>query len=198
MANTDTPFGFKPVGHLLGGSWNGKANVYYVPATNNAILGIGDAVKSNGGSDATGKYAGVIRAAAGDAIRGVVIGIGDNPYTMTHPDTPNRSYLPISTAAYVLVVDDPFVIFEIQEDNDANDMTGAMLGLQTDIATVANANTTTGKSTMELDSSDTATAAGQCKLLRVSNREDNALGAYCKWDVLIVEHEMNTGYTTDI
>jgi len=65
-----------------------------------------------------------------------------------------------------------------------------MVGLSTDIATVGTGSTTTGKSAMELDSSDTATALGQCKILRVSNRENNALGTYCKWDVLIVEHEM--------
>ncbi len=197
MANKDTPFGFKPVGHLLGGPWNGKARVYYVPVGNAAILGIGDAVKSTGSSDASGKYAGVVRAAAGDVIRGIVIGIGDNPNVMVRPDTTNR-HLPISTEAYVMVVDDPFVIFEIQEDNAANDMDADMVGLQTDIATVADASTTTGRSTTELDSSDTATALGQCKILGVSNREDNDLGTYCKWDVLIVEHEMNLQYTTDI
>lgn len=198
MANSDTPFGFKPVGHLLGGPWNGKANVYYVPVGNATILGKGDAVKSNGSADATGKYPGVARAAAGDVIRGVIIGFGDNPYTMIHPDTPNRDYLPAGTEAYVFVVDDPFVIFEIQEDSVANNMTADMLGLQTDIATVADANTSTGKSTTELDSSDTATALGQCKLLGVTNREGNDLGTNCKWNVLIVEHEMNLAYTTDI
>jgi len=190
MSNIDTPFGFKPVGHLLGGPWNGKVNAYYVPVGNAAALFKGDAVKSAGSADASGKYPTVAQAAAGDVIRGVIIGFGDNPFTMTHPETPNRDYLPVSTAGYVFVVDDPFVIFEIQEDNAANDMTADMVGLSTDIATVGSGSTATGKSAMELDSSDTATALGQCKLLRVSNREDNALGAYCKWDVLIVEHEM--------
>ena len=198
MANTDTPFGFKPVGHLLGASWSGKANVYYVPSTNAAILGKGDLVKSTGSADATGKYPGVVRAAAGEVARGVVIGFGDNPNVMTHPDNPNRDYLPISTESYVLVIDDPFVIFEIQEDSVANNMDADMLGLQVDIATVADASTTTGKSTTEIDSSDTATGLGQLKLLGVSNRENNALGAHCKWDVLIVEHEMNLAFTTDI
>ena len=197
MANTDTPFGFKPVGHLLGVPWSGKANVYYIPAGNATALFKGDAVKSTGSADATGKFPGVVQAAATDVIRGVIIGFGDNPYTMTHPDTPNRDYLPISTEAYVLVVDDPFVIFEIQEDSAANNMDADMLGLQTDIA-VGSGSTSTGKSGMELDSSDTATALGQCKLLRVVNREDNALGTNCKWEVLIVEHEMNLAYTTDI
>ena len=190
MANLDTPFGFKPVGHLLGAPWNGKANVYYIPATDSTATFIGDAVKSAGSADASGKYPTVAQAAAGNVIRGVVIGFGDNPNVMTRPDSPNATHRLASTAMYVLVVDDPFVIFEIQEDNASNDMDADMVGLSTDIATVGTGSTTTGKSAMELDSSDTATALGQCKILRVSNREDNALGTYCKWDVLIVEHEM--------
>jgi len=190
MANLDTPSGFKPVGHLLGGCWNGKATAYYVPVGNAAALFKGDAVKSAGSADASGKYPTVAQAAAGDVIRGVIIGFGDNPFTMTHPETPNLDYLPATTEGYVFVVDDPFVIFEIQEDNASNDMDADMVGLSTDIATVGSGNVSTGKSAMELDSSDTATALGQCKILRVTNREDNALGAHCKWDVLIVEHEM--------
>lgn len=190
MANKDTPFGFKPVGHLLGGPWNGKVNAYYIPVGNAAALFVGDAVVSAGSADASGKYPSIAQAAAASVIRGVIVGFGDNPYTMTHPDTPNQDHWPVSTAGYAFVVDDPFVIFEIQEDNAANDIDADMVGLSTDIATVGTGSSVTGKSAMELDSSDTATALGQCKLLRVSNREDNALGAYCKWDVLIVEHEM--------
>lgn len=189
MANLDTPFGFKPVKHLMGSPWNGKINTYYVPATDSVAMFKGDAVKSAGSADATGKYPTVTQATAAAAIRGVVVGFGDNPYTMIHPDTPNRDYRPASTAMYVYVVDDPFIIFEIQEDSVGNDMDADMVGLSTDI-TVGTGSTVTGKSAMELDSSDTATAAGQCKILRVVDREDNALGTNCKWEVTIIEHEM--------
>ncbi len=196
MANLDTPFGFKPVKHLLGAPWNGKVTTYYVAVGNSVALFKGDAVKSAGSADATGKFPTVVQAAAGDAIRGIIVGFGDNPYVMTHPDTPNRDYCPATTAMYVFVVDDPFVVFEIQEDSVGNDLDADMLGLQTDI-TVGTGSTATGKSAMELDASDTATALGQCKLLRVVDREDNALGTNCKWEVLIVEHEM-LAYATDI
>jgi len=189
MANLDTPFGFKPVKHLNGAPWNGKVNVYYVPSTDGTAMFKGDAVKSAGAADATGKYPTVTQAAASNVIRGVVIGFGDNPNTMTNPDYPMRSYRPASTAMYAFVVDDPFVIFEIQEDSDANSITAAMVGLSTDIV-VGSGSTTTGKSAMELDSSDTATALGQCKILRAVNRDDNDLGDYCKWEVTIIEHEM--------
>lgn len=189
MPNTDTPFGFKPVKHVSGASWNGKANVYYIPSTDGTAVYNGDAVKSAGAADATGKYPTVAQAAAGDAIRGVVIGFGDNPYTMVQADNLLRSYRPASTAMYCLVVDDPFVVFEIQEDSIGNSITAAMVGMSVDIV-VSAGSTTTGKSGMELDSSDTATAAGQCKILRLVNREDNELGNYAKWEVTIIEHEM--------
>lgn len=189
MANSDTPFGFKPVKHLSGAPWNGKANVYYIPSTDGTAVFKGDAVKSAGSADATGKYPTVAQAAATNSIRGVVIGFGDNPNVMIQADYPLRQYRPASVAMYCLVVDDPFVIFEVQEDSVGNSIGADMVGLSTDIV-VGNGSTTTGKSAMELDSSDTATAAGQCKILRLVNREDNELGNYAKWEVLLIEHEM--------
>lgn len=190
MANLDTPFGLKPVKHLLGMPWNGKVNTYYVPSTDGTAIFKGDAVKSAGSADATGKFPSVAQAAAGDLIRGVVVGFGDNPYVMTHPDTPNRDYRPVSTAMYVFVVDDPFVIFEVQEDSVGNNLAATEVGLSANVV-VGSGSTATGKSAMELDSSDTATDGnGQLKILRAVDREDNALGANCKWEVLIVEHEL--------
>ena len=184
MANLNTPFGFK----LLKDS-DTEANVYYIPATDGTAVFRGDAVKSAGSADATGKYATVTQATAAAAIRGVVIGFGDTPYLMVQADNLLRSYRPASTAMYCLVIDDPDVTFEIQEDSVGNSITADMVGLSTDIA-VGSGSTVTGHSAMTLDSSDTATAAGQCKILRAVNRDDNDLGNYCKWEVRIIEHEM--------
>lgn len=190
MANSDIPSGFKPVKHLLGGAWSGKANIYYIPVGNSVALFKGDAVKSAGSSDATGRYPTVAQAAAGDNIRGVILGFGENPNVLIKPENPYRVHCPATTAMYCLVVDDPFVIFEIQEDSVGNSLDADMVGLHTDIV-VGSGSTTTGLSAMELDSSDTATNAnGQCKLLRRVDREDNELGDHCKWEVLIAEHEM--------
>lgn len=195
MANVSRTCGFTPVRHLNGMPWNGKARMYSVPVGNAAAIFKGDAVKSAGSADATGKYASIAQAAAGDAIRGVVIGFSDQPFISVDTGNLYRNYCPATTAMYALVVDDPDVIFEIQEDNVGNDMTADMVGLSTDIA-VGSGDTANGKSSMQLDSSDTGTAAGQCKLLGVSNKEDNALGTDCKWDVLIIEHEMRL--STDV
>jgi hypothetical protein len=197
MANTDTPFGFKPVKHMTGAPWNGKVNVYYIPATDGTATFKGDAVKLAGAADATGKYPTIAQAAAGDAICGVVVGFADNPFVGINPDYPSRVHRPASTAMYVFVVDDPFVIFEVQEDSVGNSITAAMVGLATDIV-VGAGSTSTGKSAMELDSSDTATAGGQCRIMRLVNREDNELGDYAKWEVLIAEHQFLNTISTDI
>ena len=197
MANSDSPFGFKPVKHLNGNPWNGKVNVYYIPSTDNTATFVGDAVKLAGSADATGKYPTVAQAAATNAICGVVVGFGDNPYLMIHPDNPNRSYRPAATAMYAFIVDDPFVVFEIQEDSADNAIDADMVGLATDIV-VGSGSTTTGKSAMELDSSDTSTGAGQCRIMRLVNREDNDLGDYAKWEVLIAEHQFLNTISTDV
>ncbi len=190
MANLDTPFGLKPVKNLMGSPWNGKVSTYYIPATDSTAVFKGDAVKSAGSADATGKFPTVAQAAAGDLIRGVVIGFGDNPYVMIHPDTPNQDYRAASTAMYVFVVDDPFVIFEIQEDSAGAALAVTAVGLSTNLV-VGSGSTATGKSAMELDSSDTGTdTTGQCKILRVIDREGNDLGDNCKWEILITEHEL--------
>ena len=197
MANSDTPFGFKPVKHMNGSPWNGKANVYYIPASDETATFKGDLVKLAGSADATGKFPSVAQVAAGDAACGVIIGFGDNPNVMIHPDNPNRDYRPASTAMYCLVVDDPYVVFEVQEDSVANSIAVTMVGLATDVV-VGTGSTTTGKSAMELDSSDTATAAGQCRIMRLVNREDNALGDHAKWEVLIAEHQFLSTISTDV
>lgn len=189
MANIDSPFGLKPVKYLSGAPWNGKANVYYIPATDGTAMFVGDAVKSAGSADATGKYPTVTQVAAGDAVRGVVIGFADNPYVMIHPDTPNRTYRAASTAMYCLVVDDPDVIFEIQEDSVGAALAAVDVGLSADLV-VGSGNTANGKSGIELDSSTKVTTAATCKILRLVDREDNVLGNNAKWEVLIAEHEM--------
>ena len=96
------------------------------------------------------------------------------------------------------MVDDPQVIFEVQEDSDANSISAAMVGLSTNFV-VGSGSTATGKSAMELDSSDTATdTSGNCRILRLVNRDDNELGNYAKWEILFGEHELGLTISTDV
>jgi len=199
MANLDRPSGLKPVKHLNGSPWNGQANVYYIPATDDTDTFIGDAVSLTGSSDATAMYPSVIQTAAGDTtVVGVIVGFGLQPEIMSNPDNLNMKYREGSKAMYCLVVDDPNVIFEIQEDSVGNNLDADMVGLHTNI-TVGSGDTDSGCSAMELDSSDTASdTAGQLKIMRAVNRPDNALGTHCKWEVMIWEHAYRQVTAVDI
>lgn len=190
--NINRPGGLKPVKHLNGMPWNGKARMYYIDAAYAFAIFTGDAVISGGSADASGKYPTVKRAAAGEALRGVVIGVSDQPYIAVDQNDLNRAYSPASTAGYCLVVDDPDVIFEIQEDNDGGDISADDVGSNSDLVATAGS-TVTGLSGMELDSSVTAAGAtAQLRILGLANKEDNDLGAHAKWDVLINEHELKS------
>ena len=184
MANSDIPNGLKPIKNLGGSPWNGKANIYYFTAAYDSTVFKGDIVKLAGSADATGKYPSIEKSAAGDITNvGVVIGFGTHPSLMMDPDSSNMKYKLTKTEMYALVVDDPFVIFEIQEDGA---IAATSVGLTTDFID-GGGSTTTGLSGIELDSSEVG-ATGNLRILRAVNREDNALGTNCKWEVLLVEH----------
>jgi hypothetical protein len=195
MANTDAAFGFKPVGHALGLDWTQCVNPYYFAAGESTATFKYDLVSLAGSSDTLGEYPTIAQTAAAGAILGVVIGFSNTPYISADVTNLARKYRPASTAMYGWVIDDPFVIYEAQEDSDTNDMDADMVGLATDIA-VGSGDTTTGISAMELDSSDTATGAGQMRILGLVRRGTNALGSYAIWRCMINEHQLLTA--TDV
>lgn len=184
MASTNVSrvSGARPVKHLSGSPYNGQCNKYYVPSSDGTAIFIGDFVKSGGTTDADGVPT-VAQAAAGDALRGVVVGI--------IPDTADSLiYRAASTARYLLVADDPDLIFEIQEDAVGAPTALVDVGENADI-TVAAGSTTTGTSGMQLDSSDHKTATAQLRILGFVQRADNVPAvANAKLLVRINEHEL--------
>lgn len=197
MANTDKPSGFKPVGHYFGLDWTASIRCYYVGSSDSTAIYKYDMVRLNGSSDSTGIYADVDQAAATESLLGSAVGFSTVPQIVADPSNLTRLYRPASTAMYVYVVTDPFVIYEAQEDSVGGSIAAASVSLSTDI-TVGTGSTTTGLSAMELDSSDVATAAGQMRLLGRVNREDNALGNQCKWLCMINGTEHQLVNTTDV
>lgn len=192
MANTNAPFGFRPIKHLNGNPWNGKFNIYYVPATDGTAIYKGDAVTMSGTGSADGLYPGVQQAAATDAtMAGVAIGFGTTPNLMADPTNLARMYRPASTAMYVAVVDDPTVIFEAQEDSDGGSIAVTAIGNNADLV-VGTGSTTTGTSGMTIDSSGVGTGSAQIRIMRLVNRPDNELGDYAKWEVMINESVYKT------
>lgn len=185
MANANAPSGLKPVRHRNGAPYNGGGNLYYVPASDSTAIFIGDAVKSAGDADAVTGVPTVIQAAAGDAIRGVVVGV--------IPDTAQSTiYRAASTGRYLLVCDDPDIEFEIQEDAVGGALALASVGLNADLV-VGSGSTFTGRSGMQLDTSDVKTATAQLRILGFVQRADNEFAsANAKVRVMINEHELKS------
>jgi hypothetical protein len=183
----------KPKEYLNGVPWNGQFNIYYIPNSDPTALFPGDLVKTPGGADPTGIYPIVTQAAAGNTVRGVVLGFGSQPEEMYDVNNLMRSYragndIPL----YVAVIDDPSVVFEIQEDSVGGALTAANVGDNGNVV-VGAGSTLTGASGMQLQSSDVIAntiAAHQLRILGLVNRVDNALGVNAKWRVKINLHEL--------
>lgn len=195
MPNSDTPFGMRPIKHLDGSLWNGKVDMYLVPSSDATAIYVGDPVKSGGTAGAAGTVVNGIDceglptiavAAAGNTLLGVVVGFlpKQTDLSILHREA--------STARIALVCNAPDVIYEIQEDSVGNDVAVTQVGNNFDIVYAAGS-ATTGRSAVELDSSDVSgTATAQLRLLGLRQRPGNAVGTNAKWEVLINEHEFKT------
>lgn len=184
-------FGLKPVRMFDGSPWNGKMTKYYKSAS--VILGIGDPVVLAGSAHTDGT-ATIDRAAAGSGtITGVFMGM-DPVLT----DLSKRG-MAAADAGYCYVVDDPNVIFQIEEDGDTTPVAATDVGEFADLATVGNANTTTWISTVQLDSSSAADQ-DQLRIMGLSQIVGNAIMTDTSstkgiWDVMINEHTYKAAQT---
>jgi hypothetical protein len=170
MANDNTPFGLKAVKDAGSKGETGGLERFYVPSSDGTALYIGDPVVKAGSADAGG-IASVTRAGTSGAITGVVEGFD--------PDgTANMvGYRAASTAAYVLVRTDPNTLYEIQE---AAGIAAADVGLNANLAS-GSGSSYTKRSGFLLDAATkNTTATLQLKIVGLSQRPNNAFGAYNK------------------
>ena len=197
-------FGLRPVRTLGGSPYNGKFNEYVHVATDNAAIFVGSPVKLTGTSAASGaesefKVLPVVAVGtAGAQAVGVCVGVKPVSADSTR-------YCVASTLRTIYVADDPDLIFEIQEDAVGGAIALASVGLNAN-QTAESGNTTTGQSTVELDSSDVATdTTGQFRIHRLVEKPNIAALAtsapLATWEVFIAEHQLGqatTGVGTDI
>lgn len=163
-------FGLKPLCYRNGTPWNGAATRYKKEAS--VILGIGDPVVLTGDSETGTGIPLITRAAAGSGtITGVFVGI--DPINAS--DRTKRGFA-AADQNYCMVVDDPNVLFVIEEDGDTTPIPKTAIGEFCDLATIGNASTTTWISTVQLDSSDAATG-DQIRLIRLYEDPNNAFMA---------------------
>ena len=176
MANLNVAFGLKPVRRTHGAASNFNAREYFVPSTDATALFIGDPVIMAGSADATLTAATVTRATAagGNRITGVVVGFRPS-------DAINAvGYRAASTNAYVLVMDDPDQLYEIQDDSVGGNLAAADIGLNADLV-AGTGNAATKRSGFMLDTSTKATTATlQCRIMGLQDRADVEVGANAK------------------
>lgn len=183
MASVSRIAGFRPVKTITGAAWNGQANLYFVPSSDSTVIMVGDAVKLAGDARAATGVPTVTRAGATDVAVGIVVGIvfsgvGDanNIPPVTDLNTP--VYRRASTDRYLLVCDDPNVVYEVQYAGTsvAAATITANVGLNGQFTTTAGS-TTSGSSGMQLDSSGLATTATlPLKITGFPARPDNIPG----------------------
>lgn len=175
-------YGLRPVRYKSGAPYNGACNTYFVPASDSTALFVGDPVLIAGSADANG-VATVGRAAAGARITGIVVGF----QPLTTAGVTELGYRAASTACYVLVADDPELLFEAREDAVGGALAAVDVGLNVDLI-AANGSTATRKSGYLLDSSTKVTTAAQVRIVGFSQRVNNVIGSNPDVLVSIIEN----------
>ena len=179
MANSDAATGLWPIRDTSGRYWTGAANIYSIPASYGTAVYLGDPLIPTGTSDANG-IPGVQLATAGTSnyLIGPMVGIvnGGEPIVSVTRDLP--IYHTASTLQYILVADDPNLLFMVQEDGN--------MGANSSMANVnlasGSGSTVTGYSAWELSSSSIATTATlQMRVVTPYRVANNAVGTNCKW-----------------
>lgn len=184
MANGNAARGLVPLRYKNGAPYNGAATRYYVGTGVATNLFVGDPVLVSGDGDAAGTP-GVVLATAGatNYITGAIVGIE----SLT-PSAILTNYHPASTAGYILVADDPNLVFAVQEDSDVSNIAAADISGNVDLVS-GTGSTYTGQSGWMLNSNTVGTGATlQARILGLLQAPDNAIGTYGKWLIEINLH----------
>lgn len=195
MANANVARGILPYRHYDGSYWNGSLNMYFVPAAYATALFIGDPVDViSGSNDANGVPAvqlGVVASPVIGAFMGIVTG-GSPAIAVTRDLTVSH---PASTAQYILVADDPTLLYMVQDDASAqarapNQWAGRNANLVS-----GTGNATYGYSGWQLAASTVAvTNTLDVKIIRPLDQADNTISNVAntnmnaKWLVKLNNH----------
>ena len=183
MSSVSRLNGFRPVKTITGAPYNGGANVYFVPASDSSVIMVGDAVKLLGDARAATGVATVTRCSAGTDIPvGVVVGIlfsgvGDAQNVPPVTDLNTPVYRRASTDRYLLVADDPNIVYEAQYlgTSVAAATITANVGQNAQIDVTAG-NTSSGASGMSVSTTLATTATLPLKIVGFPQRPDNIPG----------------------
>ena len=170
--------------------------MYCIPSTDGNAFAIGDPLVLAGSADSNGVPTVTLATAGfGNLVLGALVSSGGLKYgtdivdparldTIIIPATKTKNY-------YVMVADDSNILFEIQEDSIGNNLAATDVGSNVDLVSGTNNGYVSG---WMLDSSTVNTGATrQLKIMQAIQRQDNAIGQYCKWLVKPNNHQYAAG-----
>ncbi len=205
MSTNQDRKGFYPLEYRSGAKWTGQANMYYVPSADSTAIFVGDIViitKSAVGdttSDAAFGLPLVAQAAAAistNIIAGVVVGIEPVLGVDITSQNFNSLYRPASVGRYILVADDPELVFVGQSDDGGGAKNVEVIGANVDLI-VASGDTNSGISGMQIDiSTATTTATLPLKIVGFTNNPDDkhvSGDLAVKYKVMINDHYLKFG-----
>lgn len=192
MANTNAPFGLRPVRYVDGRPYNGAVDYYFATGASGAIC-IGDPVIAAGSantSEVNGfppgslPTCGIASDGDGDPFTGVCVGIVAD----TRDSTPYRVD---STDRIIAVARGHDLVFEVMANADGTALAATDVGLHGNLK-VGTGSTVTGVSAWTFDTADPPAndPSNQVKILGFSKRNNNEIGAYAVIEVLINNHEL--------
>lgn len=197
MANVQAPRGFVPSRYRDGSAWNGATNMYHIPSADTNQYNPGDVVLTAAtGADSNG-IPDVIKNTSGTGVvRGVVVGcLAANPnqpsFQGTNLDLTVQNIPATKTKDYyVLVCDDPAVVYQIQDDGITTaNLVAASVGLNASFTVTNPTAPQQNSATVLLSSSFAVTAGLTVKLIGLTQKPNNAFGKYATWDVVFNQHE---------
>lgn len=204
IINPNKPAGLAAVKHQIGHAMTGQINMYTVLAADTNPYFPGDLVALTGSGDTRG-IPGITLATAGNTAVGVVASIGINPDGGPYINPNNLALTSRPTGAqpinyYLGILDDPYLIFEIQEGGAGTNLTQANIGQNANILYAAPAAgvAVSGTTLNNVGTANTATL--NLKILGLVRRADNAFttspatgGGAQKWWVTINNHSYKAG-----
>lgn len=182
MANSNKPYGLRPVGTIGSAGYTGRVQKFYVPADNATAIHIGDTVEIAGTGEAQRVYAGdVLRPEAAEGTQadthtlGVVVGVEP-----LYSDL-SVNYRKASTAMYIFVDTDPQTIYSVQ--GDSGTWTAEDVHLNANLTVTAGDNAT-GRSKFVI-TTPTADAGKDTLIIGVDPDPNNEMGVYTKFLVVL-------------
>jgi hypothetical protein len=170
--------------------------MYCIPSTDSNAFAIGDPMAYAGSADARGVPT-VTLATAGtnNPVLGSLVSSGGTKYGAGSYDPTDLDNILIpatkSKAYYVMVCDDPNVIFEIEEESTGTALAATDVGLNGNLVSGTNNGYVSGWMLDRTGASVTATL--QLRMLMLAQRPNNDFGDYAKWWVLINNHSYRIG-----